>query len=109
MTPGQMANGYASGFIAVTGSTFVIVYATLARWWRSTDGRMMMALGMTVALTGMLTTTLTIQGFTAGGDFLRFIQAGLLLVVGFTFLLYSIRVWRMQVRRRRTNHDRQGS
>lgn len=100
MTPGQIANGYASGFIAVTGSIFVIVYGTLARWWKSVDGRMIMALGMTVALTGILTTTLTIQGFTAGGDFLRFVQAGLLSVVGFVFLLYAVRVWKMQTRRR---------
>lgn len=106
MTPGQVANGCASGFIAITGSIFVLVYGTLARWWKSIDGRMIMALGLTVALTGYLTTTLTIQGFTAGGDFLRFTQAGLLSVVGFIFLLYSIRVWKMQVRRRRIKHER---
>ncbi len=105
MTPGQLANGYASGFIAVTGWGFVITYSILARWWKSIDGRMIMGLGATVALTGVITTTLTIQGFTVGGDFLRFIQAGLLVFVGFTFLLYSVRVWRMQVKRRKKEHD----
>jgi predicted tellurium resistance membrane protein TerC len=71
---------------------------------------MIMILGMTVALTGILTTTLTLEGFTTGGDFLRFIQAGLLAIVGTIFLLYSVRVWRMQVQRnRRKNRGNQGS
>lgn len=108
MTPGQMANGWASGFIAVTGSIFVFTYGLLARWWRSIDGQMIMGLGVTVALTGILTTILTLQGFTAGGDFLRFIQASLVTFVGMTFLLYSIRVWRMQVKRRKTGYERKG-
>lgn len=105
MTPGQEANGVASAFIAVTGWFFVLTYSLLARWWKSIDGRMMMGLGATVALTGTITTILTLQGFTVGGDFLRFIQAGLLVFVGFTFLLYSVRVWRMQVKRRKREHD----
>jgi cytochrome c biogenesis protein CcdA len=111
MTPGQMANGLASGFIAATGSAFVIIYGVLAKLWKSVDGRMLMTLGLTVAFTGVLTTTLTIQGFTAGGDFLRFIQAGLLVIVGLLFLLYSVRVWKMQFGRfrRRKRNDRQGS
>jgi hypothetical protein len=72
---------------------------------------MLMTLGVTVAFTGILTTTLTLQGFTSGGDFLRFIQAGLLLAVGIVFVLYSIRVWRMQFgrHRRRAKDDSQGS
>lgn len=96
MTPGQVANGFGSGFTTFAGGIFVISYALLAKWYKSLDGRMTMLLGAAVTITCGLTLTLTLFDFRSTADVFRFIQAGLVTVVGLYFLYWSIRVWGVQ-------------
>lgn len=105
MTHGQIANGIGSAFTAICGLVFILSYSLLARWYRSIDGRMMMVLGTGITFTCVLTVSMTLHDFTKSIDYLRFIQAGLIVTVGFTLLFYSIRVWRLQYKRRKRGND----
>lgn len=80
---------------------FIISYAMLARWKDSTEGRLMMALVVAITLTCSLTLTMTVFGFKPNVDWLRFVQAALMGVVGVCFLTLTIKVWRSQVIRRK--------
>jgi hypothetical protein len=96
-----MANGAASAWVAGMGSLFILSYAVLAKWYRSTDGRLMMVFGVTITITCSLTLTMTVFGFSAGVDWLRFVQAAVMIANGFCFLIFTIRVWSKQVIRRK--------
>lgn len=105
-TMGQSANGIASAFTAGMGSLFILSYAIAAKWWKSTDGRLMMVLATTVTVTCSLTLTLTIFDFSTDVDWLRFIQAGLMLGIGVCFAFNAARVWVVQFRyRKRKNYE----
>lgn len=109
MTPGQIANGTASAWVAGMGSMFIVSYAMLARWKDSAEGRLMMALVVAITLTCSLTLTMTVFGFKPNVDWLRFIQAALWGVIGVCFLTLTIKVWKTQViRRKRFLDDDEG-
>lgn len=97
MTAGQTANGIAAAFTAGMGSMFIVSYGVLAKWWRSTDGKMMMVFGTAITVTNALTLTMTILGFSADVDWLRFIQAFLMVGIGIAFASFTLRVWKAQV------------
>ena len=101
MTGGQEANGIASAFVAGMGAMFIISYVMTAKWYRSTDGRMMMAFGVTITLTCSITLTLTIFDFSDSVDWLRYAQAILMVVIGLCFAFYTTRVWRAQTLRKK--------
>lgn len=98
LTPGQVANGAAAGFTALAGLIFITSYALSARWWKSLEGRLMMLLGGAISMTCLLTLSLTIVGFHNDDDWLRFIQATLVIAVGGCFIYYTIMVWKLQKR-----------
>lgn len=107
LTPGQGANGMASAFVAGMGSLFIITYGVLAKWRKTVDGRLMMTFGVAITLTCSLTLTMTVFGFAPGIDILRWVQAGLMGVVGLCFLIYTVRVWRAQVFRRKNYQEKE--
>lgn len=96
LTPGQVANGIAAGFTAVTGLVFITSYALCARWWKSMEGRCMMLLGLSISSVCLLTMSLTLGGFTMNDDWLRFLQATLVISVGGCFVYYTFMVWKQQ-------------
>lgn len=98
---GQDANGFAAAFTAGFGSLFVISYGVLAKWYESGEGRMMMGFASAITITNALTLTMTILGFSTSVDWLRFIQAGLMISIGVSFAWFTIRVWRLQVLHRK--------
>lgn len=106
MTMGQNANGIASAFTAGMGSLFILSYAVAAKWWKSTDGRLMMTLATTITVTCSLTLTLTIFDFSADVDWIRFVQAALMVSIGVCFASNTIRVWVVQHRNKnRKNYE----
>lgn len=96
MTLGQALNGWGSAIGALSGLSFIVSYTILARWYKSTDGRVMMAFGATLTLTYTITVILTLNNFTTGVDFMRIVQAILSTSIGICFLFYTVRMWRMQ-------------
>lgn len=98
LTTGQVANGVASAFTALAGLTFVTSYALAAKWWKSLEGRLMMLLTMAITSTCLLTLTLTLGGFKDDDDWLRIVQATLMVSVGSCFAYYTFMVWRTQKR-----------
>lgn len=101
LTMGQWANGVASAFTAIAGLVFVTTYALAARWWKSLEGRLMMMLAVAISTTCLLTLTMTLGGFKANDDWLRIIQATLIISVGSCFIYYTFMVWKVQKERGR--------
>lgn len=46
----HVLNVYSAGVCLVAAACFVAVYSVVARWWRSTEGRLLVGMAVTVAL-----------------------------------------------------------
>lgn len=98
MTPGQQFIAGASAFTSVAGIVLVATYSSLAPWWRSTVGRMMM--GYAVSLTILSFLVLLTVGFGVDTDSLRILRGTLLMTVGLAMVVQTALIIREQTSRR---------
>jgi hypothetical protein len=101
MTPGQVANGIAAAVAALGAMSFFFSYALLARWWKSVEGRSLMLAAGGLWTVCLLSATLTLLKATDHpAEWLRFVGASLVGMVGLGFIFLTIQVWRAQLNRR---------
>lgn len=96
MTGGQLANGIGSGIAGAFSATFVVTYTILAKWHKSAIGRFMILMAAGVFFTCFITLNITSKGFSPSADWLRYIQAGLWVIIGATYAFHSWQVWKAQ-------------
>lgn len=92
----RLAVDIASAFTMTSGLLFVISYALLARWWRSTDGRMIMG------FVALIVNWCAIDLGTKGPDYVR---AAAIACLGLLILIYTIRVWISQFKGRKETKE----
>lgn len=93
MTHGQLANGIGSAIAMITSGIFILVWTLVGKWWRTPTGRFMVVKAGAIMLTGMITVWLTLTDFASSWDILRYIQAGLWVLVSWAFVHHTRMVW----------------
>lgn len=105
MTGGQLANGIGSGIVTIASASFILSYGTLARFYKSSIGRFMVLKAVGIFFTGLITVILTANNFATSVDWLRYIQAGLWMIVASAYVYHTSMVWKSQLKGRA--HDSQ--
>lgn len=95
----EKINLAASAYAALSGIVFMIAYSTLARWYRSSVGRMIMSLVAGVTGLGLIT---VIVYFTHDVEMLRLARAILVTMIGTSVWWQALTVVRVQRRNRKT-------
>lgn len=95
MTGGQVANGVGSALAMVTSGTFIVTWTLLGKWWRTSTGRFMVVKAGAIALTGVITVWLTLTDFALSWDPLRYVQAGLWVLVSASFMHHTRVLWKI--------------
>jgi hypothetical protein len=103
MTGGQVANGIGSAIVMVTSGLYVLVWTFYGGWFRSRIGRFVVMKAAAICLTGVITVSLTLTDFGKQSDWLRYIQAGLWIVMSIAFVHHTRLVWK--VNRKGMKHD----
>lgn len=94
----EMINYLASAYASIACIVFVVAYSTLAPWWKTPVGRLIMML--VGALAGLA--VLTLAFYTHHDDnIVRLIRAGLVLVVGTALWFQAAVVIRVQLKNRK--------
>lgn len=93
MTGGQVANGVGSAIVAVSGLSFIVFWTIFGRWYRTSTGRFMVMKAAAISVSGILTLWLTLGGFAISWDFLRYIQAGLWVMISLAFLHHTVQIY----------------
>lgn len=89
---------WASLATALCGLLFIVAYATLARWWKSIEGRMMMAFA--VAVTSLSGYTFAVVKVVPDSEELRVARTVIVLSMGLLMLAQTAYLVRAQTRRR---------
>jgi hypothetical protein len=103
MTGGQLANGIGSAMAATSSLIFILAYSLMARWYKTFTGRFMVAKAAGVFFTCLITIALTANDFTAGVDWLRYVQAAVWVLIGSAYISHIYLIWITQ--RRQNDHQ----
>jgi O-antigen/teichoic acid export membrane protein len=95
-----LANGIGSAAATITSWAFICSYTIFARWWKNPIGRFMVMKAAAICMTGVITISLTVTGFTEPWDWLRYVQAGLWGLVSLAFIHHTRLVWKVNRRKK---------
>lgn len=97
MTPAEMVNVTFSGVVAATAAVFVITYHRLAPWRSTPTGWYLMSFAGAIGGLALYTVVITAVGLNGvPAMVLRYIRAGLLLVVAALFIQGTRKVLQVQ-------------
>ncbi|MCE7081141.1 hypothetical protein [Streptomyces sp. ST2-7A] len=87
-------NAAASGLLLVAAVVFCVAYHVLARWWRSPEGRHLMAGAAALGALGGY--TVAIMVWPDAVPALRWVRAGLVLALAVLLAQRTVLLWRAQ-------------
>ncbi len=93
------AGAWVSLATALCGLLFIIAYASLARWWKSIEGRMMMAFAF--AVTSLSGYTFMVVKVVPDSELLRLVRIVIVVSMGLLMLAQTALLIKAQTRRRK--------